>query len=160
MGDNPETIGENGNERDVLEGEEKEKFEEFVDNVERAAGMEEKPYIPPEQDPETGRFVKGNSGGPGRPKGSFSLTDIMRQELSEVEPNSKKTFARLLIRNHIKRAIADGEHRFARDILEYMEGKPHQRVDVTSGDSPISPGTQIMIVQDDGDSDSDDGSKD
>ena len=40
------------------------------------------------KDPKTGRFVDGNEGGPGRPKGRFSLTT---QIIRRLEENPKET---------------------------------------------------------------------
>ena len=53
---------------------------------------------PPAKDPETGRFLPGNNGGPGRPKGSRQkLADQFFHDLAEAwETSGKVALAEML----------------------------------------------------------------
>jgi len=58
---------------------------------------------------EKGRFAKGNLGGPGRPKG-LSITSLVRAELDKAPEGEEATYAELLIRQLLKKAIVEGDH--------------------------------------------------
>lgn len=71
---------------------------------------------------EKGRFLPGHEGGPGRPKGSISIKDKIRQYLEEHPED-----------------VEEIVHHFIKDNRELMwqmlEGRPQQ--DVTSGGESI-----------------------
>ena len=71
---------------------------------------------------EDGTFAVGNSGGPGRPKGSLSIKDLVRQHLQD-NPEELADFVRHFILKN--RELA----------WQMLEGRPQQ--DVTSGGEKI-----------------------
>lgn len=67
-------------------------------------------------DPVTGKFVTGNPGG-GRPRGSISIKDKVRQHL-ETHPEDVEEIVSHFVKNN-------------RELMwQMMEGRPHQSGDV------------------------------
>ncbi len=77
-----------------------------------------------------GRFVEGNEGGPGRPKGSLSLLAIIKDVLMEKAPDDEKTYAEKLIRSYIKTALVKNDGQSIRDLVDRIDGKALQTVSV------------------------------
>ena len=76
-----------------------------------------------------GTFAEGNSGGPGRPV--FSLISILKTELQKCpEGQDKKTYAYLLIQRILKSAIQEGNDQQIKNILQYIEGMPKQKMEI------------------------------
>lgn len=77
----------------------------------------------------------------GRPKGSFSLTEILRRELQNVPPeykSKKKTYAEILIKSILKKGIIDGDAKTQRLIMNYVDGLPTQNLNLGGQkDNPI-----------------------
>lgn len=74
---------------------------------------------------EKGRFLKGSIANPtGRPKKGTALTDVMR-EMLEVNPDIKKAIMAKLLKG-----AADGDLAFIREVLDRIDGRPHQTQDV------------------------------
>ena len=88
------------------------------------------------KDPKTGRFVKGNPGG-GRPKGSFSLVEMIKNKLQEKAKDKDKTYAEYFIDQLIKKTVVDGDVTMMRDMINRIDGMPKQGVDVTSNGQTI-----------------------
>jgi len=83
----------------------------------------------PERD-EKNRFVKGHSGGPGRPKGSISLIAILKEKLALIDPETNKTGGQLLMEKVLKDAYTkDGQSR--KLVMQYAEGMPQQQIETT-----------------------------
>lgn len=81
-------------------------------------GIPREEHLRPEIDPVTKRFVKGNVGGPGRPKGTVSIKDMIRKRLEE-HPEEVNEIVQHFIKNN-------------RELMwQMLEGRPQQ--DVTSG---------------------------
>lgn len=76
------------------------------------------------------RFPKGMSGNPnGRPK-LTRLTDALREQIAQTNPDApEETIAEQIARALIKEAIA-GNVQAIREIGDRCEGKPMQKVDV------------------------------
>ncbi len=76
------------------------------------------------------RFSKGVSGNPnGRPK-LTRLTDALREQLAEINPNEpEKTIAEHIAHALIREAIG-GNVQAAREIADRTEGKPKQAIDL------------------------------
>lgn len=96
--------------------------------------QETKPKNPDKQEisgrDEKGRFVEGQSGNPeGRP--TFSITGLVRAELLKCpEGKDKKTYADLIVKRILAKAIKDGDTRMIERIWAYMDGLPKQILDV------------------------------
>jgi hypothetical protein len=79
---------------------------------------------------EKGRFVKGSTAqGKGRPKGSLSLIGLLKKKLEEIEPQTKRQYAYLLIERIVKKAISEGDDAQIKNILQYIEGMPKQPIE-------------------------------
>jgi hypothetical protein len=86
-------------------------------------------------------FKPGQSGNPGgRPKGQ-SLAALIREFLEQDEIGDKKLSGGkrvkdLLVEALFKQALK-GDHRHLQEILNRVDGRPVERIDVTSQDGPI-----------------------
>ena len=88
------------------------------------------------------RFRKGESGNPaGRPKESVSLLTILKRQLQEIpkglSSEERKQKAELLVKRQLDKAITEGDNEQIRLIWNYVEGKPKESVDITSGGKVI-----------------------
>lgn len=95
------------------------------------------------QDPKTGKFLPGNPGG-GRPPGSgLSITTEVKRKLEQVPEGQKATYLELLINRIFKQAIQDGDQQMIKQIWNYVDGLPRQKIDadLTSGGKPIMGGS-------------------
>lgn len=86
-------------------------------------------------DAKTGKFVKGNPGG-GRPPGSVSIVEGIKQKLLEIEPGNKKTYLELFLSKLFLKAIKDGNEQLMRDMINRVDGMPKQTGDFRIGDLP------------------------
>jgi hypothetical protein len=70
-----------------------------------------------------GRFVKGNpgSGTGGRPKGSVSITRVMREVLEESGEKEAKKLAKAILRN-----AAKGNSTAIKEVLDRIDGPVKQ----------------------------------
>jgi len=81
---------------------------------------------------EQGRFLPGNPGGPGRPKGKLSLMAIIERKLEEIPVGETRAFAEQLIEKYLT-AIVKGEEPDGpaiRHLIEMFDGKPTQRNEI------------------------------
>jgi len=63
-------------------------------------------------------WKKGESGNPkGRPKGSVSIVEALKNKLEEVPDGQKKTYLELLVLRYMKNAVQDGDSRLIRDLI-------------------------------------------
>lgn len=85
-----------------------------------------------------GRFLPGHppTPGGGRPKGSLSLTKILREYLEEIPPGEKKSRAQQFVEMTLERA-KKGDKVDKKIVWNYIDGLPRQNVDLTSGGKPI-----------------------
>ena len=79
---------------------------------------------------EHGRFVEGNPGGPGKPKGSISLVAILKRKLKEIDPEWDKETAEVLIEKYIRDALEKGDGQAIRDMMDRTDGKPTNKHEV------------------------------
>lgn len=92
----------------------------------------EKPYT----DPITGKFVEGNPGG-GRPKGSYSVVEMIKKKLQETPEGKDKTYGEYFVEKIMKKIAVDEDVSMMKDIINRVDGLPKQNMDITSGDKPI-----------------------
>lgn len=86
----------------------------------------------PERD-ESGRLLPGSTANPhGRPKGTFSLVEMIKKRLQEIPEGKDKTYAEYFIEQMMKKTVAEGDVPMMRDIINRVDGLPRQQVDVTS----------------------------
>ena len=84
------------------------------------------------------KFKKGQSGNPdGRPPGTFSLTTMLRNEIQKVPEGQKLSYAEAFLRKMLSKAINEGDHASQKLIMNYLEGLPQMKMDITSGRKPI-----------------------
>jgi len=105
-----------------------------------------------------GRFRKGQSGNAGgRPKGSVSLTTLLRHALLEADPTTKKTLARQLIDSLVAEALG-GNVRALEVVLERIDGPARAAVGNQDHDAQpriVIPGSEGRRATERGDRDSD-----
>jgi hypothetical protein len=81
---------------------------------------------------EKGLFIKGNPGGPGRPKGSFSLVEMIKNKLQEMPEGKDKTYAEYFIEQMMKKSVIEGDTTMMKDMINRVDGMPKQAVDHTT----------------------------
>lgn len=81
------------------------------------------------EDQQNVKFKKGVSGNPtGRPIGSFSLVAILKNKLQEFpKGKDKETYAHLLIKKMLAKAIKNGDSIMIKDIINRIDGMPAQK---------------------------------
>lgn len=84
------------------------------------------------------KWQPGESGNPdGRPPKGYSLVEIMRQKLSEVDKETGKQRRELVINQLLKAAIRKGDLAAIKMAIQYMDGMPLQKTDITTGGKPL-----------------------
>lgn len=96
----------------------------------------------PERD-ENGRLLPGNTANPnGRPKGSFSLVEMIKKKLQEIPEGKDKTYAEYFIEQMMKKTVVEGDVSMMKDIINRVDGMPKQHIDAninTNPDSDVTP---------------------
>lgn len=89
----------------------------------------------PERD-ENGRLLPGNTANPnGRPKGSFSLVEMIKKKLQEEMPGATKTYAQEFIDRLMEKTTKEGDVTMMRDMINRVDGMAKQAIDhTTQGD--------------------------
>ncbi len=89
----------------------------------------EKTAIKPEKDPDTGQFMPGNLGGPGRPVGVRNFTTKVRDALARLGAKDAQgnpvAVEEALVEKVIKMALA-GDRKMIELIWNYLDGRPLQ----------------------------------
>jgi hypothetical protein len=82
-------------------------------------------------------FPKGVSGNPaGRPPGSVSIVEGIKNKLMEIEPENKKTYLEMFLNKLFAKAIGEGDQQLMRDIINRIDGMPKQTIDARVGELP------------------------
>ena len=88
-----------------------------------------------------GKFGPGNIANPaGRPKDSFSLLAILKNKLKTMSPDGKRSAAEVMIENIVQDAL-DHDDKMREMIMNYIEGKPTNRIEISEVDG-IKSGTE------------------
>ena len=74
----------------------------------------------------------------GRPKGSFSLVTLLREEIQKAPEGQKQTYAEAFLKKMLHKAIIEGDHASQRLIMNYLEGLPIMKI---GGD-----GTPVRVI--------------
>jgi hypothetical protein len=77
-----------------------------------------------------GKFKKGN---PGKPKGSLSLTGILKKKLEDLKTTEGRQVAEQLMENIIQDALEHND-RMRELIWNYVDGKPKQSLEISEVD--------------------------
>lgn len=95
-----------------------------------------------------GTFVKGDPriNLNGRPKGSVSIVEGIRQKLEEIDPKSKKTWLDTFLTTLFDKAAKEGNEQLMRDMINRIDGMPKQSTDITSGGDKIESGNSINFI--------------
>ncbi len=108
------------------------------------------------RDPETGQFVEGYEGGPGRPPGTRNFaTDFKAavRKIAESQGIDDEDVFTALGAQGLKRALT-GDYRFWSDLYQRLYGKPPQAVEHSGpGGAPIPTTVKIVPYNPDNDND-------
>jgi len=64
----------------------------------------------------------------GRPKG-FSIVAHLKEKLQEVPQGEKETYATLITKKYLHKALVEGDQAILKDLINRVDGLPHQPVD-------------------------------
>jgi hypothetical protein len=92
---------------------------------------------PDGRDRQTGKFVKGNPGGPGRTPNTPVLTPLIRTKIHEPHPQfPDKTWGQVMV-ERLMLSACDGDIAAFKEVIQRLDGKVIQPIDVHgSDDSP------------------------
>ena len=102
--------------------------------------LEKTSDIKPERD-ENGRLLPGNTANPnGRPKGSFSLVEMIKNKLQEIPEGKDKTYAEYFVEQIMKKSVIEGDTSMMKDMINRVDGMPRQNIGLDGGadNKPIS----------------------
>lgn len=91
-------------------------------------------------EPGTGRFKPGNPGGQ-KPKGARSFTTKVREALEKIaksEDGVDITYEEALIKSILHKAIVKKDTRMMQIIWEQIDGKPNQKIDLTTAGQSLN----------------------
>ncbi len=96
--------------------------------------MPEKTSVKLERD-KGGRLLPGQESlnPTGRPKDSFSLITILKNKLKTMSPDGKRTAAEVMIENIVQDAL-ESDDKMRELIMNYIEGKPTNKVEISEVD--------------------------
>lgn len=75
----------------------------------------------------------------GRPKGTFSLVEMIKNKLQEVPEGKDKTYAQYFIEQLMKKAVIEGDTQMMRDMINRVDGMPKQGIDHTTNGKDFIP---------------------
>jgi len=79
-------------------------------------------------------FVPGRSGNPaGRPKGSFSLVEMIKKKLQEIPEGKDKTYAEYFVEQIMKKSVIEGDTSMMKDMINRVDGMPRQNIGLDGG---------------------------
>ncbi len=88
-------------------------------------------------------FKPGVSGNPkGRPKGALSIVAELRKRLADYPMGEHgirgaRTYLEVLTDRIMQKAVDEGDTSIMKDLIDRIDGKPQQNVDVTTQGQPI-----------------------
>ena len=86
------------------------------------------------------QFKPGNCANPnGRPKGTFSIVGMIKDKLQEIPKGQKETYAQLLVKKYMHKALVDGNDKIIRDLVDRIDGKAALKIDHTTNGESVNP---------------------
>lgn len=64
----------------------------------------------------------------GRPKGSFSLVEMIKNKLQEIPEGKDKTYAEYFIEQMMKKTVVEGDVSMMKDMINRVDGMPKQSI--------------------------------
>jgi len=87
----------------------------------------------PERDA-SGRLLPGNTANPaGRPKGSFSLVEMIKHKLQEIPEGKDRTYAEYFVEQIMKKSVIEGDTSMMKDMINRVDGMPRQNIGLDGG---------------------------
>jgi hypothetical protein len=65
----------------------------------------------------------------GRPQGSVSIVESLKRKLSEIEPESKRTYLDLFMETYLRKTIKGGDSKLIVDYINRVDGMPKQKIE-------------------------------
>ena len=98
-----------------------------------------KPVLTGKKQTKDTKFKPGQSGNPkGRPPGTISLTTMIKQELDKCpDSDNKKTYADLIVKRILTKAIKDGDPQMIKTVWAYIDGLPKADITITDVKSKV-----------------------
>jgi hypothetical protein len=82
---------------------------------------------------EKGQLLPGQTANPyGRPIGSVSIVTELRKRLQEIPTGEKRAYIDLFVDRIMEKAMVEGDVAIMRDLIDRIDGKPAQSVDMTT----------------------------
>lgn len=115
------------------------------DNCDKSDNLQEKTIdVKTHENRERGKWKKGFSGNPkGRPKGSFTIVGILKEEMEKFVPQDekkkmeeKRTFAQVFVQRMLKKAIVDEDIVMMKEIMNRIDGRPKQSITINTEGNP------------------------
>jgi len=78
------------------------------------------------QEKRGGKFKRGN---PGKPRGSLSLTAMIKKKLKTMSPDERRSALEALAENIIQDAL-ESNNKMRQLIWNYLDGMPRQGIDI------------------------------
>ena len=100
-------------------------------------------------DENTGKFKPGNPGG-GRPKGSgLNLTSLLKAKLEEIPEGQKIPYKEMFTKTILHKALVEKDLQSLKLVMNYVDGLPQQKLDLTSGGERITMATFLTELNED-----------
>lgn len=92
-----------------------------------------------------GTFGPGNNANPtGRPTGSFSIMTIIRKKMEEIPVGQVKAWKEQIADILLEKAVVKGDIKALEMIIEYMDGKPKQNIEVDVNRENVDALTEVL----------------
>lgn len=93
---------------------------------------------------ENGRFTENYEGGPGRPKGSISITSAVKRKLEEIPEGQKKSYLEAFVTSMFYKAINEKDVQAQKMIWDQVDGKAKESIDHTTQGEKINDTSQKL----------------
>lgn len=73
----------------------------------------------------------------GRPKGSYSIVELIKKKLQEIPEGKDKTYGEYFVEQIMKKSVIEGDVSMMKDVINRVDGMPKQSVDHTTNGKDI-----------------------